>query len=221
MNQRLPFFRPTWIGYGSMFSGALVAIYGFVNIAAYFKTRAAIPPLLGEARMAFSTSLACGIGGMAIFWLGFFVKDFKRWVRYYFEHPNDPPPRFTAFQWAMLMLAATGVLIVGTTGLILANMGNGQVLPLMTFATAIFGFIQLRYKADHDRLVAAEDRRQRAEQSDRLTVEGTRHARAAYEVGVEAVKIANNTNEKIQSIGVQIRDEARAERDKTPCESVD
>lgn len=69
------FTTPRWIGWGCMISGALSAVYG-CSVAVQYLLGGDVKPLwFGHVPMAFSTALLLVVDGLAIFWIGWLIRE--------------------------------------------------------------------------------------------------------------------------------------------------
>lgn len=69
------FLRPSWIAWGCMISGMIAAGYAFFNVCRYAYFGGTIPPLWGSVAMAFSTAAIDVILGLAVFWIGWLIRE--------------------------------------------------------------------------------------------------------------------------------------------------
>lgn len=78
MSQMRFLLTPQWIGWGCMLTGGGGAVYCFVNVVqyVYYRRSGLIPPLFGVTPMAFETALITFFYGMALFWIGYLIKQF-------------------------------------------------------------------------------------------------------------------------------------------------
>ncbi len=98
-----------------MVSGATVAVYAFLEVMRYAKRRIPLPPLVGDTPMAFSTAVCLLILSLAIFWMGWVIKDLRYNLRYLKRlsafSPTDAMPLIAAIitAAALVMTAIIGL----------------------------------------------------------------------------------------------------------------
>ena len=69
MSSRPFFLTRNWIGAGQVVTGCFMSGYSFIEILRY-PIRGALPPLIGDTPMAFSTAVLFFACGLAWFWNG-------------------------------------------------------------------------------------------------------------------------------------------------------
>ena len=106
------FLQPRWIAWGCILTGAFSFGYSLVNVIRY-ATHGEIRPLFGYTPMAFSTAGLFVLNGLAIFWIGWIMRE-QTIVR-----PHKSQAGLTNAQIVQLLLAlisASSLLAVALIG---------------------------------------------------------------------------------------------------------